>query len=35
MTEWLKFRMVHFSGPGLQIWILGADLLHSSATPYT
>ena len=31
MTEWLKFSMLCFSGPGSWVGILGVDLLHSSA----
>ena len=30
-AEWFKSHMLHFSSPGLQVRILGADLLHSSA----
>ena len=31
MAEWLKFRALGFGDPGSWVWILGMDLLHSSA----
>ena len=31
MAKLLKFHAPHFGGPGSQVWIPGADLLHSSA----
>ena len=31
MAEWLKFGVLHFGGPGSQVRIPVADLLHSSA----
>ena len=30
MAKWLKFCTLRFGGPGLRVWILGADLYHSS-----
>ena len=32
VATWLKFHVLRFDGPGLQVQIPGADLLHSSAT---
>ena len=33
VAEWLKFHALCFSGPGLRVRILGADLLCSSVMP--
>ena len=31
VAKWLKFYTLCLSGPGLEVRILGEDLLHSSA----
>ena len=31
VAKWLKFCVLCFGGQGSQDWILGTDLLHSSA----
>ena len=31
VAEWLKLHVLHFSGAGSNVRILGADLLHSPA----
>ena len=34
MAQWLKFCVLCFHSLGLQVQILGADLLYSSAIPW-
>ena len=31
MAEWFKFRVLHFGGLDSWVWILGVDLIHTSA----